>query len=499
MARSVAELDDVLGSLTESDYDVFVWDGDQVLAELTRDDASDANADTLATTYFNGPGTDQLLAVEDHTGEIDDVVWTLADHLGSIRTYVTLDESTGQVTGAEQLLYAAFGQEQERLGNDIGTDEILIARFTGREYDAAAELYYYRNRYYDAVLGRFLSQDPIGFAAGDANLYRYVGNGPTNATDPTGLEEVLFKSLKDAQGLVHEHGVVATGNRGTDFTQSNLKARAINPSFRSEVALKATWHHKSFNRRTGLMTMQLVDAAEHAATSHSGGWSQYINWVADVIESQRGTKLTGNKKVAFDAALNSYESANDLLKELSRRGARASVTVSQSGKAVLNVRSNGKTLISKTTRWQPSVLKTYAGHGNSPHFPSFLWSTREEMHRLQGARPVDIANEMAKVGTGGDLVVLVGHDLIVVPAGTFTTEELANPIYHADRKFRNLDPAMRQRMNESVKTFMDSRKSFEQIADEIHEDYSWGELLSNSVNEFFGRLDGTHKQQKADF
>ncbi|MCO8123236.1 hypothetical protein NHH03_15920 [Stieleria sp. TO1_6] len=35
-----------------------------------------------------------------------------------------------------------------------------------------------------------ISQDPIGFAAGDANLYRYVGNGPTNATDPSGLEEV---------------------------------------------------------------------------------------------------------------------------------------------------------------------------------------------------------------------------------------------------------------------------------------------------------------------
>ena len=192
VGRSVGELDDVLGSLTESDYDVFVWDGDQVLAELTRDDASDANADTLATTYFNGPGTDQLLAVEDHTGEIDDVVWTLADHLGSIRTYVTLDDTTSQVTGAEQLVYAAFGEEQLRFGNDIGTDEILIARFTGREYDAAAELYYYRNRYYDAALGKFLTEDPSGFAAGDANLYRYVGNGPTNATDPSGLEEVYL-------------------------------------------------------------------------------------------------------------------------------------------------------------------------------------------------------------------------------------------------------------------------------------------------------------------
>ena len=43
------------------------------------------------------------------------------------------------------------------------------------------------HRWYDAGVGRWLSQDPIGFAAGDANLYRYVGNGATNATDPSGL------------------------------------------------------------------------------------------------------------------------------------------------------------------------------------------------------------------------------------------------------------------------------------------------------------------------
>ena len=37
-----------------------------------------------------------------------------------------------------------------------------------------------------------VSNDPLGFAAGDSNLYRYVGNGPTNSTDPTGLEEVYL-------------------------------------------------------------------------------------------------------------------------------------------------------------------------------------------------------------------------------------------------------------------------------------------------------------------
>ncbi len=39
---------------------------------------------------------------------------------------------------------------------------------------------------YDPTVGRFITEDPIGFDGGDTNLYRYVGSSPTNATDPTG-------------------------------------------------------------------------------------------------------------------------------------------------------------------------------------------------------------------------------------------------------------------------------------------------------------------------
>ena len=48
------------------------------------------------------------------------------------------------------------------------------------------------HRWYDAVVGRWISEDPIGFALGDANLYRYVGNGVTTSSDPSGLHEYLY-------------------------------------------------------------------------------------------------------------------------------------------------------------------------------------------------------------------------------------------------------------------------------------------------------------------
>jgi len=43
---------------------------------------------------------------------------------------------------------------------------------------------------FDPMVGRWLEEDPIGFEAGDDNLYRYVGNDATNATDPSGLREI---------------------------------------------------------------------------------------------------------------------------------------------------------------------------------------------------------------------------------------------------------------------------------------------------------------------
>ena len=60
-----------------------------------------------------------------------------------------------------------------------------LYQFTGRENDGTG-LYFYRARYYSPTFQRFVSQDPIGFAGGDANLYAYVYNNPANLIDPFG-------------------------------------------------------------------------------------------------------------------------------------------------------------------------------------------------------------------------------------------------------------------------------------------------------------------------
>jgi RHS repeat-associated protein len=53
-------------------------------------------------------------------------------------------------------------------------------------------LYYDHARYYNPQTGSWMSQDPLGFDAGDSNLYRYVNNAPTNGTDPSGLQQAAL-------------------------------------------------------------------------------------------------------------------------------------------------------------------------------------------------------------------------------------------------------------------------------------------------------------------
>ena len=52
------------------------------------------------------------------------------------------------------------------------------------------------NRWYDGKVGRWLSEDPLGFEAGDTNVYRYVGNTTTTSVDPDGIADRCLRSCE---------------------------------------------------------------------------------------------------------------------------------------------------------------------------------------------------------------------------------------------------------------------------------------------------------------
>jgi RHS repeat-associated protein len=80
--------------------------------------------------------------------------------------------------------YSPYG-EATALGPDGGNS----LQYTGRENDETG-LHYYRARYYDRVLKRFVSEDPIGIGAG-LNGYAYVQGNPVARTDPSGLRDIV--------------------------------------------------------------------------------------------------------------------------------------------------------------------------------------------------------------------------------------------------------------------------------------------------------------------
>ena len=143
-----------------------LFDGQNPYADFT-------GSGTLKDRYLYGPAVDALLARTDASGVTN---WYLSDRLGSVRDIVDVSGNVVYHTG-----YDSFGNNVSTSGS--GGDRF---GFTGREHDAALNLYYNRARFYDPATGRFLSKDTIGFESGDMNLYRYVNNSPTNGTDPSG-------------------------------------------------------------------------------------------------------------------------------------------------------------------------------------------------------------------------------------------------------------------------------------------------------------------------
>jgi RHS repeat-associated protein len=105
-------------------------------------------------------------------------------HHDQIQSVVGVSGHAGSVE--EAVYFAPFGEER---GGSGASPNLL--RYTGRQLDPETGLYYYRARYYDPDLGRFLSEDPLGFGSG-INFYAYVGNNPVNRNDPTGLIDVIF-------------------------------------------------------------------------------------------------------------------------------------------------------------------------------------------------------------------------------------------------------------------------------------------------------------------
>ena len=159
----------------------YVWDGWDLVAEQTE---AQYQVTEYERVYVHGAGVDEVLTIQQGYGGPRKFV-----HHDALGSAIALTDASGALL--ESYAYDVFGRPTV---TDAATSQTATSSFhgnrflyTGREWIAELALYDYRNRVYSAEIGRFLQTDPIGFAGGDINLYRYVGNKIANVTDPNGL------------------------------------------------------------------------------------------------------------------------------------------------------------------------------------------------------------------------------------------------------------------------------------------------------------------------
>ena len=141
----------------------FFYDGINIIQELNVSNVATAN-------LLTGLGIDEVYSRTDIGGTQS----FLSDALGST---IAMADSAGAI--AASYTYEPYGKAS-KTGTTSNTQT-----YTGREDDGTG-LYYYRARYYHPTLSRFISEDPIGYAAGP-NVYAYVGGNPVIFKDSRGL------------------------------------------------------------------------------------------------------------------------------------------------------------------------------------------------------------------------------------------------------------------------------------------------------------------------
>ncbi|MBX9583464.1 MAG: RHS repeat-associated core domain-containing protein, partial [Gemmataceae bacterium] len=122
----------------------------------------------------------------DSNGTLDERLWAQQDANWDLTALVN-----GSGVAVERYAYDPFGARTVYDGSYTvrtgGTAYANPIGFQGLRQDGPSGLLEADRRWYSPTLGRWTALDPIVYLAGDGNLYRFVGNEPTGATDPSGL------------------------------------------------------------------------------------------------------------------------------------------------------------------------------------------------------------------------------------------------------------------------------------------------------------------------
>ena len=189
---------DANGNLLGFQGDSYSWDSRDELAGITGTDTATFQYDALGRRQAKTVGGTQTAFLYDGANPVQELSGSTVT--ANLLTGLAIDEVFARTEGAATSHYLA-----DALGSTIRLTDAAATKlvdytyepygktsadagstnafqYTGRENDGTG-LYYYRARYMSPVMGRFVSEDPIGLAGGD-NIYAYVGGDPVRSTRP---------------------------------------------------------------------------------------------------------------------------------------------------------------------------------------------------------------------------------------------------------------------------------------------------------------------------
>ncbi|MFT5529147.1 MAG: RHS repeat-associated protein [Alteromonadaceae bacterium] len=251
-----------------------------------------------------------------------EIVYIHNDGLGS-----PIMETNEQGTVISRSHYKPFGETLEPMKEGVG--------YTGHLNDTDLGLTYMQARYYDPVIGRFYSNDPVGFNnVHNFNRYTYANNNPYKYTDPDGENPLIIFGA--AVGAITAVTTTILQN-GSDTTLAQIGGAAIGGGIMGAIA----------GATMGASLAAEATVATVIATTGTAGISGFAGDVIGQGVAKGGVDNIDFESAALTGILSTVGGSTGAATKILGAGLKTQIAVTE----VINVSQNGivKPAIEKMT------------------------------------------------------------------------------------------------------------------------------------------------------